>query len=164
MTRTRLAGSVVGVLVLVLGVLLLWRSSTPESTGSSGSSAQGITISGAYVRAPLPPTRNAAAYFTLTNNTDQPDRLLSVDSGAGASTVLHVTSSDGSMAAMSDGVVLPAHGSITLSPGKGHVMIENVYGTLKAGDNVNIQLTLERAGSLEVDAKVIAPTAPVPGD
>jgi copper(I)-binding protein len=35
-------------------------------------------------------------------------------------------------------------------------MIENVFGTLKPGDNVNLSLTFEKAGTIDVNAPVVA--------
>jgi copper(I)-binding protein len=50
--------------------------------------------------------------------------------------------------------VIPAHGRLVLSVGHGHVMIENVFGTLKPGDNVNMTLTFEKAGTININAPV----------
>ncbi len=66
------------------------------------------------------------------------------------------------MSTDSDGAVIPAHGKLVLSTGKGHVMIEQLFGTLKPGQNVNLALTFERAGEIEVSAPVIALGAPAP--
>jgi copper(I)-binding protein len=60
------------------------------------------------------------------------------------------------MTVPADGVVIPAHGRLVLSVGQGHVMIENVFGTLKPGDNVNLSLTFENAGTIDVNAPVVA--------
>ncbi len=60
------------------------------------------------------------------------------------------------------GLRIPAHSSVTLSPGKGHVMIERIYGTLKPGQTVDIELDFARAGPVIVSATVIAIGAPAP--
>ncbi|MDQ1742946.1 MAG: Copper chaperone PCu(A)C, partial [Pseudonocardiales bacterium] len=56
----------------------------------------------------------------------------------------------------------PAGGSVSLAPGKGHVMITKLYGPLKAGQSVNLQLSFDKAGQVLVTAPVIAVTAPAP--
>ncbi|HEX8093875.1 copper chaperone PCu(A)C, partial [Jatrophihabitans sp.] len=92
--------------------------------------------------------------------TATPDVLTTVASGAGEQTTLHTESSGGMQ--QSTGLSIPARGSVTLSPGKGHVMIEKLYGPLKPGQNVNFQLTFAKAGELLLTAPVIAVAAPAP--
>jgi copper(I)-binding protein len=116
-------------------------------------------VSGAYVREPANGV-NAAAYFTIYNTTGTPDVLTAISSGAGAQTSLHTESSGGMQ--HSTGLSIPAHGSATLSPGKGHVMIEKLYGPLKPGQSVNFQLTFAKSGQLLLTAPVIAVAAPAP--
>jgi len=103
---------------------------------------------------------NAAAYFTLYNTTDSLDVLTAVDSGAGAETTLHTESGGGMQ--QSAGLSIPPHSSLSLTPGKGHVMIEKLYGPLKAGQSVNFQLTFAKAGQLLLTVPVIAVSAPAP--
>jgi len=148
-------------LLAVAGLAGLVRGAVPSSTATPAANtatvAQGpIVISGAYVREPANGT-NAAAYFTVTNTTDTPDALTTVESGAGAQTSLHTDSMQRSAE-----LSIPAHGSVTLSPGKGHVMIEKLYGPLKAGQSVNFQLTFAKSGQLLLTAPVIAIGAPAP--
>jgi periplasmic copper chaperone A len=151
-----------GVLVAAVGAAGLIRGAVPPAVASGGSAAAApIVVSNAYVREPAPPTDAAAAYFTVYNTTGRADRLLSVTSGAGATSVLHA-SVHGVMKAVPDGVVIPAHGSLVLSTGKGHVMIEQLFGKLLPGQNVNLELTFARAEPVDVTARVIAFGAPAP--
>jgi copper(I)-binding protein len=84
--------------------------------------------------------------------------LISVESGAGTDVVLHT----GGMRVDPNGVVVPAHGHLTFASGKGHVMIEGVTGSLKAGQQVNIELDFANAGPIDVTAPVIPLGAPTP--
>jgi copper(I)-binding protein len=59
-------------------------------------------------------------------------------------------------------LTIPAKGSVSLATGKGHVMIERLFGTLRAGQSVNIELDFAHAGSVNVVAPVVAVGAPVP--
>ena len=157
-------GAVAGaVVVAALGAVGLVRGAMPESSAAGPSAAPNpIVVSGAYVRAPVPPTKVAAAYFTVRNTTGTPDRLTGVVTGAGASAVLHTVAPDGSMSAAANGALIPAHGSLVLSTGKGHVMIEQLFGRLVAGQHVNIELDFSNAGPIDVVAPVIAVGAPAP--
>ncbi len=149
-------------LVSALGVAGLIRGAVPHASAGGNSDSPAIVVTNAYVRAPAPPTDAAAAYFTVFNTTAHADRLTSVSSGAGATAVLHATV-DGTMTAAPQGAVIPAHGSLVLSTGQGHVMIEHLFGRLRAGQNVNLELVFARAGPIDVSAPVIALGAAAPG-
>jgi copper(I)-binding protein len=154
-----------GTLVAALGAAGLIRGAMPQSAASTASiqSAAGpIVVTNAYVRAPVPPTPTAAAYFTVYNTTGTADRLLSVQTGAGATAELHTTGANGSMSVAANGAVIPAHGSLVLSTGNGHVMIEHLFGKLAAGQTVNLELQFQNAGPIDVVAPVIAVGAPAP--
>lgn len=156
------AGVVVGVVLAAVGAAGMIRASIPQSIATTGSTgADPIVVSGAYVRPPAPPTQLAAAYFTVYNTTGVDDRLTSVTTGAGATAVLH-TLIGGVMTAVSGGVTIPAHGSLVLSTGTGHVMISDLFGPLKPGQSVNLDLTFQNAGQITVTAPVIAFGAPAP--
>jgi periplasmic copper chaperone A len=102
-----------------------------------------------------------AAYFTVFNTTGRPDRLLSAVSGAGATSVLHDTVA-GRMQVVAGGVVIPAHGKIVLSTGQGHVMIQKLFGTVRAGQTITLTLSFQHAGTIEVAAPVIGLGATAP--
>ena len=162
MRRPPVLVAVAGV-VAVVGLAGLIRGAVPLAAAGGGGSASSsagvpIVVTNAYVREPASPDV-AAAYFTISNTTGTDDTLISVDSGAGKETALH----NSSMAEMTGGLRLPAHSSVTLSPGNGHVMIENLLGPLQPGQTVNLQLTFAHNIPLIVEAPVIAINAPAPG-
>lgn len=144
-----------GSLVLALGAAGLVRGAMPQSAASDPSaSTDPISVTGAYVRPPLPPTKLAGAYFTIRNNTDSPDELVGVETGAGAESVLHRTDASGAMSA-TNSATIPARGTLKLDVGKAHVMISQLYGTLRAGSQVNISLQFQNAGPIDVVAPVV---------
>ena len=153
---------VAGGLAAMLGGAGLIRAAVAQPPATA-SSAGPLVVTDPYVRAPVPPSRTAAAYFTVDNTAGTDDRLISVETAAGATAVLHTLSPDGSMNPAPNGVVIPAHSKLVLATGKGHVMIEHVYGTLRPGERVRLELDFRRAGQLDVAAPVIAVGAPVPG-
>jgi hypothetical protein len=154
---------IAAVLLSLAGLAGLVRGSEPQPVATDSGAAAApnapIVVSGAYVREPANGI-NAAAYFTIYNTTGTPDVLTAVTSGAGGQTSLHAESSGGMR--NSTGLSIPARGSVTLSPGKGHVMIEKLYGPLKPGQSVNFQLTFAKAGQVLLTAPVIAVAAPAP--
>ena len=153
-------GVAAGVVVAALGTSGLVRGAMPQSSGagSGPSSANPIVVTGAFVRPPLPPSKNAAVYFTVYNTTAKPDRLQAVSAAIGTDAVLHTAG----MAADPNGVVIPAKGHLTLSVGHGHVMIEGVAVRLRAGQQVNLELDFENAGPVDVSAPVVPLGSPTP--
>lgn len=146
-----------GALVLAIGAAGLIRGAVPQSSASGSSqSADPIVVTGAYIRPPVPPTKLAAAYFTVYNTTGSDDLLQSVVTGAGGTATLHAEGPGGSMIASGNGAVIPAHGKLVLSAGQGHVMIGDIFGTLKVGQDVDIELQFRDAGPIDVVAPVIA--------
>ena len=153
-----------GILLVAVGAAGLIRGAVaqPVADVSGNTGADPIVVSNAFVRPPVPPAKEAAAYFTIYNTTDQADTLESVASGAGATAVLHVQVG-GVMTAVSGGFEIAAHSSLVLSVGKGHVMIGDLYGTLRAGQTVNLELTFRNAGPISVAAPVVPFGAATPG-
>jgi copper(I)-binding protein len=147
---------VAAVVVTVAGVAGLARGATPPASSTGGATSQSppIVVTGAYVRQPASPDV-AAAYFTVYNTTGVPDTLVSVLTGAGAVAELH-TEISGAMTETPNGIVIPAHGTVVFKPTTGHVMIEKLYGTVAAGQTVDISLTFLNAGQVVVVAPVIA--------
>jgi periplasmic copper chaperone A len=137
---------------------------TAGGSGAAGGSSTGapITISGAYVRQPIAPyLSQAAAYFTLHNSTDQPDRVVQVATGASADAELETTAAGAatggamSMTPLGHELVVPAHGSVRLEAGGVHLMLTHLIGTLKTGQSVDIEVTMAQSGDVEVQAPVI---------
>lgn len=150
--------AVAGAVVMLLGVAGLARAA---QTGGAGPAPAAIQVVDAWVRQPVPPATEAAAYFTVRNTGATADRLLSVVSPIGSSAVLH-TSVDGVMTAEPDGVAVPAHGTLRLAVGAGHVMIEGLYRPVTDGERVPLDITFERFGTVTVDAAVVGYLDPVP--
>jgi copper(I)-binding protein len=147
---------------VLIGVGGFIGGTLPQSSvsGASTTVATGIVIGGAYVREPATPG-TAAAYFTVYNNTGKPDVLTTVSTGAGEEAAVHIEV-DGVMQLSAAGLTVPAHSSVVLTPGKAHVMIQKLYGTLLPGQTVNLELTFANAGTILVTAPVIAILAPAP--
>jgi periplasmic copper chaperone A len=157
------ASAFVAVAVAVVGFAGLIRGAVPQaaSGGLGGAATDPIVVSGAYVREPASPDV-AAAYFTVYNTTGTDDTLTSVASGAGESASVMTEDASGGMRVSAAGLRIPAHSSVTLKPGTGHVMIERLVGTLRPGQYVNLELNFVNAGPVNVSAPVIAINAEPP--
>jgi periplasmic copper chaperone A len=153
---------VAAVLVAVAGVAGLARGATPQSISGGGGTTGSppIVVTGAYVPQPASPDV-AAAYFTVYNTTAVADTLVSAATGAGEEAILH-TETNGSMTETPNGVLIPAHSSVQFKPTTGHVMIENLLGTLLPGQTVDLDLTFANAGQVVVEAQVIGVYATPP--
>jgi hypothetical protein len=75
---------------------------------------------------------------------------------------LHATTQSGGVNRMrpSDGLDIPAHGSIVLKNGGDHIMLMGLPRPLQVGGTIVLQLTFQRAG----DVKVVVPVTPATGN
>lgn len=102
---------------------------------------------------------NSAAYMILTNTGDQPDRLLRARSDVAESVELHKSQTEGGVTSMVpvEAIEIPANGQTELKPGGLHIMLIGLKHELKVGDTVQLTLEFEKAGEIQVSAKVRAP-------
>jgi hypothetical protein len=162
---------VLGVAGLIVGARDDASQSVPGAAASTapappvnGTTVGDLTVYNAYIRQPASPDV-AAAYLTVRNVGKSADRLSSAYCGAAGRTSVHADS-----AAMQPGdeaastpLPVPANGTVSLTPAKGHIMLENLTGTLRAGDTVSLLLRFDKAGQVLLDVPVISITAPAPG-
>ena len=117
-----------------------------------------IQVEDTWVRAVAGPDGNTAAYMTLRNRGDAPDRLTGARAEAARMTGLHRTTIDSTgLARMGkvDALDLPAGSSVAMEPGGYHIMLMGV-GPLAVGDTIEITLLLEASESLDIAAEVRA--------
>jgi uncharacterized protein YcnI/copper(I)-binding protein len=124
-----------------------------------------LTLSGAFTRATLPNAPVGGGFVTIVNNGKDADRLVSASSDIAADTQIHEMKMDGEvmkMRQLTDGVEIPAGGSVTLSPGGLHIMFMKLRDRITEGQDVKVTLTFEKAGSVEIDMPAAAPGADAP--
>ncbi len=116
-------------------ILLLWASLTAQA-------AEGIQITGAWVRATAPGQGVAGIYLDIVSNSDA--RLIAVETPVAEEAQLHQMRMDGGTMRMRqvDTIELPAGKSIALKPGDLHVMAFGLKKPLRPGDEVLIRLTV----------------------
>lgn len=131
---------------------------TAESDSAAGAAVEGdaeLLIADAWVKAE--DEGMTAAFGTLENTTDADVEVVSVSSPAATAMELHETVMDdaGQMVMREvDSFVVPAGGSVELSPGGDHLMFMGLPAPIAAGDDVDITLTL--ADGTDVDFVAVA--------
>ena len=93
-----------------------------------------------------------AAYMSITNNGDTPDRLVAVKADF-PKVMLHATVEKDGIARMvhlHDGVELNPGETISFAPGGLHVMFMGLTDPLEAGGMIPATLVFEQAGELEI--------------
>jgi copper(I)-binding protein len=129
--------------------------------------AGAITIEQPWSRATPGGAKVASGYFTIKNAGDNPDRLVSVTAEIAGHTEIHQMSmSDGmmKMREVTEGLPVPANGSVTLEPSSYHLMFTDLKRPLKEGETFSGNLTFEKAGTVGVTFKVkgVGAAAPSP--
>jgi copper(I)-binding protein len=121
-----------------------------------------LAVTDAWVRAAVVPEEattpvNSAAYLTIKNRGNGPDRLVGASFEGAKRVELHESFVDAQgLASMRrvDSVELPQGGEARLEPGGLHVMLMGLDATLSVGDSVSTVLQFEVSGRLTVSAVV----------
>ncbi len=111
-----------------------------------------LTLTDLWTRATPPGAVTGAGYFTITNTTAEPDRLVSVWSPAAANAEIHEMRMEGDrmlMRPVAGGVEVPAGATVELTPGGYHVMFVGVVVGFEEGGEVPVTLTFEKAGAID---------------
>ena len=124
-----------------------------------------ITIETPWSRATPGAAKVAAGYLTIKNHAATPDRLVSVTADIAGHTGIHQMSmSDGmmQMRELTEGLAIPAQGSLTFEPASYHLMFEGLKRPLKEGETFSGTLTFEKAGTVSVtfDVKGLGASSP----
>lgn len=103
--------------------------------------ASAVRVDNAWVRL-LPGALPAAGYFTLYNDGTHPLQLVGASATDWHHVGLHHSMEHGGESTMApvSSLTVPAHGSVSFTPGGYHLMLRNARGTLKVGDHAVITL------------------------
>jgi copper(I)-binding protein len=107
------------------------------------------------VRTPL--NDQASLYFTVSNDGDQPDRVLAVSTDISGSAMLHQDVVQGATSNMQQvsSLDVPAHGRLVLKAGAYHVMLMDIKQPVQAGATVQARITFEKAGTVPLAVPVV---------
>lgn len=116
-----------------------------------------LVITGAFSKGMLPGQPVGGGYLTITNNGEVDDMLVSASSPVAGAVELHEMAMQGQvmkMRKLDAGIAIPAGQTIELKPGGLHMMFMKVKEPFKAGGEVPVTLTFEKAGPIEVKLAV----------
>ncbi len=125
-------------------------------------SAGGLTVEYAWARASAGMVGAGAAYATIRNGGNADDRLIGVAATSVAGmAMLHTTVDEGGVMKMRhvDAIPIKAGETVTLRPGRNHVMLMGLKAPLKEGQRFPLALRFEKAGTVTVEVEVKAPGA-----
>lgn len=122
-----------------------------------------IEIADGFVTSAGPRAQTAAAYVTIVNGGSEDDRLTSASGEAARRMELHRHVLEDDVARMlpiPEGVPAPAGETVTLEPGKMHVMLMGLTEPLTPGGSLALTLVFERAGPIALTLPVRGLDAP----
>ena len=121
-----------------------------------------VEIDGAYARASIPNVPNSAAFFVIKNNSDKDIAITSANSDIAKKNELHTHIKENQKLKMMkiEKLVVPAKSSLELKSGGDHVMLMGLKKELKAGDEINLELSFSDGDkkSIKVPVKDLAST------
>ncbi len=131
-----------------------------SSLALAGASEQ-VSVVNPYVRQAPPSAPATGAFMVLKNNGDTDVRLLKVSNPASRITELHTHTHEDGMMKMRQvaGIDIKAKGETVLQPGGLHIMMIDLKAPLQEGESVPLTLTFDDGSNLQVDAKVMRPSA-----
>ena len=116
-----------------------------------------ITISGAWVRATVPGQGGTGAFMTLQS--PQTLELVGASTPVAGVAQVHAMKLEGNTMHMQHlpALALPAHQSVTLTPGGNHIMLMDLKQPLAAGSTIAITLQLKDAAGVAVTQTLQVP-------
>jgi len=134
-------------------MLVLLASHLPANEGEY----PGLSVTQAWVKAPMPGMMMTAAYFELTNEGVEPITLIGVKTSFSKVSELHdMVMEEGvmQMRHADAGWVIKAGAQLSLTPGGKHAMLMGLHENLKVGQEVMIELNFAGIGWMPIMAQV----------
>lgn len=116
-------------------------------------SAGELELTAGFTKAMLPGQPVGGGFITITNKGGEDDKLVSATSDKAGEVQLHEMAMEGDvmkMRQLTDGIAIPAGETVELKPGGLHLMFFKVSEPFKEGETVNLTLTFEKAGAVDV--------------
>jgi hypothetical protein len=156
MSGRRAAASVVGA---ALAAIFALAAHAGEVTRAGT-----LEIDTPWARASAGTSRPTAAYLTIRNAGERPDRLLGVRTPVAGHTEVHAMAHEGGVMKMRPAgpLEIPAGGEVRLAPGGLHIMLMQLEAPLEEGGTLPLTLIFEAAGEVTVAAPIAAIGADAP--
>jgi len=115
-----------------------------------------LSVDNAWIAEAPPVSKVMVAYMSISNSSDEDLEIIHASSDTYSSIEFHETVHENDMARMihHDSLQIDAHSSIELKRGGPHLMLFNPTRRLKAGDNVEIELTLYNRQTITISVPV----------
>lgn len=120
-------------------------------TLTTGVNASDLVVNGAFARAsPTPVATTGAVYLTIT--TAEADRLIAIFTPAAAMAHLHESKDENGVMKMKmlEALDIAPGQPAILKPGGMHIMLMGLKAPLKKGETIPLELTFEKAGTVQV--------------
>ena len=116
-----------------------------------------IVVEKAWARATPKGAEVGSGYVTIQNKGATPDRLTGGSANFATVEIHQMQSENGvsQMRELKDGLTIPSHGSVALSPGGYHLMFTHLTHPLTKGESVKATLNFQHAGPIEVEFNVM---------
>ncbi|MFE7559207.1 copper chaperone PCu(A)C [Kitasatospora sp. NPDC057500] len=151
--RTALAGAALAT-ALGGGAFLVACGAGGQGDGGAPAAAgtpARLSVADSYI--PLPPAGGmAAGYLTVRNDGGQGDELVKVSSPSASSVTMH--RSTASTMEQVERLDVPANGALQLARGGNHLMIMGWQKAPALGDELELDLTFARTGTISVKVPV----------
>ena len=114
------------------------------------------TVDDAWVRATVPGQPSSGAFMRITSTTDS--KLLSVTSPVAKNVQIHQMKMENDVMSMQavPSIALPAGKTVNIEPEGYHVMLIDLVGQIKEGDNVPLTLIVEDSKGIKESIEVQA--------
>lgn len=145
-------------LLLTLSLVALVAACGSSSASATPNTAGGpLTVKDGWAR-PGAVGADTAVYFTIVNGKVAADTLTGAKSDAGEASIHQTTTDASGMTGMqmTSSVAIPGGGTVQFAPGGYHVMLTGLKKALNVGDQVQVVLTFQNAGTVTVTAEVRA--------
>ena len=147
--------------IVLTGLLSAWVAS-----GGAGTLSRvriQVTLAAVPMRAFTPAAAAsvgaATTFLTIRNLSGTPDELVAVRSPIARQVVMTVRDGPAGRRVVVNGLAIPAHGSVTLSPFGDDVVLQHP-ALFETSSSVPLTLTFRHAGPITVEATVTGPGTP----
>ncbi|GAA1408328.1 hypothetical protein GCM10009639_57910 [Kitasatospora putterlickiae] len=149
--RTALAGAALATALGGSALLVACGSGQGDGGAPATATAARLSVDDSYI--PLPPAGGmAAGYLTVRNDGGQGDELVQVSSPGASSVTMH--RSTASTMEQVEKLDVPANGALRLARGGAHLMIMGWEKAPVLGDELELDLTFARTGTISVKVPV----------
>ena len=133
-----------GVFTFMKKILLIISVFFAQSLNANAEQ-KGISISDEWARPIIIAGRPGGAYFTIKNNNQKTDRLISVTSSISKRVEIHEHIMDNGIMKMSQvpSIAIPTCGTVKLKPGGYHIMIFQPDRKYTLGESIDLTLEFE---------------------